>query len=281
MVILFLGVQGLWAFDKDWFEYHIRASNEIPGSADVTVEDPVASNFGDSKLVNVTIAQIIRGRVRSQKKTVLLSPDEKSYFWGDSFDLSVDPDQERMNKFQLKNVHAKGSKNAPVTLVEFTDMQCPYCQKAHDKLSAELYKTYTKDQVRWVFKHFPLGMHNWAEPAHVALECAADQKKKAFWEMSEMFFRDAKDRTETKITKENVNDRAKSYAKELKLKVGKFEKCLSNEKMLSRVRRDVEEGSRVGVTSTPTIFVNGRKIRGFRNFSELKAVIDDKMTRSK
>lgn len=157
-------------------------------------------------------------------------------------------------------------------MVEFTDLQCPYCERAHAAMKESLYKEYTQDQVRWVYKHFPLENHQWAEPAAVAAECAGGQNKEMFWEMAEKFFKNA-----SSVTPENVSVNAKKYAKELKLDETTFQTCLAEPAMLDRVRADKNEGMKAGVSSTPTIFINGRMMRGFRNFESIKRIIDEKL----
>jgi protein-disulfide isomerase len=144
-------------------------------------------------------------------------------------------------------------------------------------LNNELYKKYTKDQVRVVFKHYPLPMHPWAEPAAVASECAGAQAgQDGFWKMADYFFVN-----QTSLTKDNVNTKALEQAKAQKLNVPKFQSCLSSIEPLNRVRADHEEGNEMGVSSTPTLFVNGRQRRGFGRFEDLSSVIDEKLAEAK
>lgn len=257
-------VHPLMALDKVWLENHLRGSLSIDSKAPITIGDPVASEFGTLLKVPVTIGSLVQ--------PIYLASDEKSYFWGNVFDLTVDPDKSRMEKIDMTNIHYKGSPKALVKLVEYTDLECPYCNQAHLALEAELYKTYTKDQVQWVLKSFPLSMHPWAEPGAVATECAGQQKKEAFWDMTHEFFLNA-----SSITATNVKDKAMEYAQKLKLNKSKFQACIDTNATLQKVKADREEGIKVGVTSTPTIIVNGRSKKGFRDFASVKDLIDEKL----
>src|SRR5207245_1403680 len=106
-------------------------------------------------------------------------------------DLTQSPDAEHLKLISEATGHSKGSKSAPVTVVEYSDLECAYCKKAHEAIDSQLYKTYTKDQVRLVFKHFPLTLHPWAEQAAVATECAAKQREDSFWGMQGLIFKNA------------------------------------------------------------------------------------------
>lgn len=258
-----------WAFDRAAFASHLRKTLNLDTRADIQVtSDPVPSGVANLSVVNVTIG--------GAPYPVYLTPDQKKYIWGFVSDYTVDPDKARMNQINPKTGHAQGSPTAPVTIVEFSDLQCSHCKEAHDELNRSLYKMYKPEQVRLVFKHFPLTGHDWAEQAAVASECAADQKEATFWPMTDFFFAN-----QEKITKDNVKAQALEAAKQANLNMATFESCLSNPAVLQRVKDSKKEGSSMGVVSTPTLYINGRERRGFRDFEDVKVVIDEKLPASK
>jgi protein-disulfide isomerase len=258
----------VWAFDRNALAVHLRKTLSLDTRADIQVtSDPAPSGVGNLSVVTVTIG--------GQPDPVYFTPDRKKYIWGFVADFTVDPDKQHMSQLNLKTGHAQGSPTAPVTIVEFSDLQCSHCKEAHDELTKNLYKTYTPQQVRFVFKHFPLTGHDWAETAAVASECAANQKESAFWPMSDYFFNN-----QARVTKDNVQKEALTAAKAAGLDVGAFEKCLANPAELERVRDSKKEGVAAGVNSTPTLFINGRMRRGFRDFDDIKVVVDEKLQNS-
>jgi protein-disulfide isomerase/rhodanese-related sulfurtransferase len=159
--------------------------------------------------------------------------------------------------------HMTGNLQAPVTVVEFGDFQCPACGVA-EEAAREIRRKYGS-QVRFVFRQFPLErIHSRALAAAEASECAAEQGK--FWEAVEKLYRDDRDLSEEALLR---------YARELGLDVGRYEQCLRGGAMTARVRRDVEDGRALGVRATPTFFVGRRRIEGpirLERFEELLAL---------
>ena len=260
------------AFDKEKFVDHLRKALNESTATELIVGDPEPSPFKGFHAIPLTV----KTRRGSQKETVYLSKDEKKYWIGTIFDMSLDYDEERAKKFDLKNAYYKGSSKAPVTIVEFSDLQCGFCKKAHVAFEKELHKVYSKDDVRIVFKHFPLGMHKWAMDGAVATECAGQQNKQAFWDMTDKFFENTRN-----ITPKNVKEKAEEFAKALDLNAGQLKECMAKEETRRKVLTNRQEGISAGVSSTPTFYVNGRMVRGFRNFDAFRPIIDEKLKASK
>jgi protein-disulfide isomerase len=157
-----------------------------------------------------------------------------------------------------------GSKTAKVTLVEFADYECPYCQKvAPDvrKLQADY-----GDKVAITYKDFPLPMHARAEKAAEAARCASKQNK--FWEFHDEIFH----------SKELDMDQLKAQARALKLDTAQFDKCLDNGEEASAVDKDRKEGLRLGITGTPSFFINGHYLSGALDYAALRQVVDQQLT---
>jgi protein-disulfide isomerase len=164
--------------------------------------------------------------------------------------------------------HIRGNKNAKVTLVVFSDFQCPYCEKFNPTVDQVL-KDY-KDKVRVVFKHYPLTtMHPQAQKAAEASECAGEQSK--FWEMHDKLFAN-----QSTLSVDNF----KAWAKELKLNTSKFNDCLDNGKMAGKVSADQQQATTAGVSGTPTSFVNGSEVSGAQSFDFIKGLIDQALAKT-
>jgi protein-disulfide isomerase len=155
---------------------------------------------------------------------------------------------------------AQGPADAKVTIVEFSDFQCPACKQAHYKMPALLEKY--GDKIKFVYRDFPLlGKHEDALPAAVAASCAGDQGK--YWEMHDMLFK-APSLKESDF---------KSFAGNLKLDADKFSACLKEPARDAEVRKDLEDGRAYGVNSTPTFYVNGYLVVG-ANMPEITRLIE-------
>jgi protein-disulfide isomerase len=160
----------------------------------------------------------------------------------------------------------RGSKKAPVTVVLFSDFQCPFCSRIEPTLD-QVQKTYG-DKVKVVWKHQPLPMHAQAEPAAEAAEAAREQGK--FWEMHDKLFQNQQALSPTAYSQ---------YAKELGLDMAKFEAARQSGRGRARIQEDQAVAGRVGASGTPTLFVNGERIVGAVPFEQIKAAIDRQLAR--
>jgi protein-disulfide isomerase len=161
---------------------------------------------------------------------------------------------------------AKGPDSAPVTIVEFSDFQCPFCARLIPTL--EQVKAKYGDKVRVVFRQFPLAMHAQAQKAAEASLCANEQGK--FWEMHDAMFKN-----QQQLAVENL----KAKAAELGLKAETFNSCLDSGKYVQQIQQDMEAGTAAGVNGTPALFVNGRFINGAVPLEQITEVVDDELRR--
>ncbi|TWT45203.1 Disulfide bond formation protein D precursor [Phycisphaerae bacterium RAS1] len=161
--------------------------------------------------------------------------------------------------------HVLGSADAPVTVIEYADLQCPVCKRFNDESFAAIREQYIDTgRVRWVFRHFPLtGVHPLAQAAAEAAECAADQAR--FWEFHDAVFVAQADLTDALLTR---------IAADLGLDRAAFAECRANGGKAARVATDVATGGALGVSGTPTFFVSGLAVRGFQTAEQLSAIID-------
>jgi protein-disulfide isomerase len=162
----------------------------------------------------------------------------------------------------------KGAATAPVTIVEFSDFHCPFCQRVLPPLT-QLESQYG-DKVKLVFRDYPIeNLHPAARKAHEAARCANAQGK--FWACHDLLFANA-----PKASPEQL----KTYAQEVGLDVPAFEQCVNSGTYQAVVQRDVEEGSQVGVTGTPAFFINGRLVSGAQPLESFVRVIEEELARA-
>ncbi len=157
---------------------------------------------------------------------------------------------------------SRGRADAPVTIVEFSDYQCPYCKRAETVVRAILERF--PDDVRYVYRHFPLdSIHPEARGASEAAVCAEEQGR--FWEYHDMLFEEA-----PAFASENLV----AYAEKVGLDMDAFEKCLEEDRIKERVQQDLVAGRQAGVSGTPAFFVNGISLAGNRPLDDFVEVIE-------
>jgi protein-disulfide isomerase len=167
---------------------------------------------------------------------------------------------------EVGDAPVRGNPKAPVTIVEFSDFQCPFCARARPTVNRvrEVYG----DKVRFVFRHFPLNFHPQAEKAGEAAACAREQGK--FWEMHDRLWANPGKLQPAEL---------KEHAAALGLDAGAFGQCLDSGRYAGLVQQDIEQGARYGVSGTPAFFVNGRPLVGAQPFESFAQVIDDELQR--
>ena len=163
-----------------------------------------------------------------------------------------------------KSEFVRGGKKASVTMIEYSDFQCPYCTRAHDTFK-QVMDEYG-DRVAWVYRHFPLdSIHPYARKTAEASECAGDQDK--FWQFADATFAD-----------NSVLNQGESGIRQIALSVGldmnKFNSCFDSGKYVKKVNDDYQEGIANGITGTPATFINGQLVKGAVPFDTFKQIID-------
>ncbi len=166
----------------------------------------------------------------------------------------------------------KGDKDAPVTIVEFSDFECPFCSRFYKGALPELISKYVDTgKVKFVYRDFPLSFHANSKIASMAAECAKDQGgDKAYYLYHNKLY-------------ENQQsfgiESFKKWAGEQGLNQAKFDKCLDDEKFKDEVEKDFAEGQSYGVTGTPAFFINGRKISGAQPFSVFETIVEEELAK--
>jgi len=184
-----------------------------------------------------------------------VSKDGKFLLRGELNDMSKDGFAENRAKLDVKDAPATGNPNATITVVEFADFECPVCRNLHEALRGLLPKY---PQARLVFKDFPLEqVHPWARTASLAGRCAYQQDPKAFWKMYDFLYDD-----QDLISAENAWAKMVDYAGRAGLNAETFKACMTSPEAASAVNASIANGKLMDVNSTPTLFVNGRRIVG-------------------
>jgi protein-disulfide isomerase len=184
----------------------------------------------------------------------------------------ADPwDRVNMKLLHLNDRPALGPADAPVTIVEFADFECPYCARAFNEIETLVNATY-KGKVRLTWKAFPLQGHAWAEQAAIAAECVRQQNPQAFWTIAGDFYRD-----QSEITPQNLRQHIDGYASSLSLDGKALNACILGSEAETRIDQDKKDGSAVRIMSTPTFLVNGVQVVGLPTSNVFDFVITSQL----
>jgi protein-disulfide isomerase len=224
---------------KTWKVTDIRPS-ELPGLAEV--------------MVMITDPQ------GSSPSRLLVSADGKHVLTGDILPFGPKPFEENRAKLEKGlNGPAKGPAKAAVTIVEFSDMQCPHCADVH-----------------FVFQSFPLPMHNWAAKAADYVDCVGRASNDVVWKFIQKTFDD-----QTNITESNVDEKLKAIATASGTNADDIAACAAKPDTKARVEASVALGKSVGVSGTPVLFINGRNVPGGAPVDLLKKIVDFEASQQK
>jgi protein-disulfide isomerase len=203
-------------------------------------------------------------------------PDGEHAIVGDVLPFGVDPFLSTRTKLQVRAMGpAKGPANTKLQLVEFSDLQCPHC-KAAQPVMERLMKDYP--QARIVFQHFPLGGHDWAASASTYAQCVYEQDPESFWRFVDGVFA-----VQESITKENLTLKLEQIGATAGADTAKAASCAQRPETAQRIQQSIDLGRTVGVTGTPTLYVNGRKIPSITDipYESLRQVIDFEAAQAK
>ena len=254
------------AFDKPTLEAYVRHLYVLQPQLTVTIGDPKPSALPGFKEVRVRISQ----GVQSQEVPLYVSNDGKKIVQGVFYDIANNPFKPELDKLKTQFQPALGTAGAPVAIVLFSDMECPFCKGEAEMIRKNLIQNYPT-QVRLYFKDYPLeGLHPWAKGAAMAGRCVFQQNPDAFWEYFDWAYahQDA-------ITPANLRDQVLGWAKDAKgvdaLKLGA---CMDSKATQAEVDKEIAEAQALDVSGTPTMFVNGRRIGQTIEWANLKTIID-------
>jgi len=237
-------------------------------SVGATVRMTVADFLGAPSGLLTANLELSNG-TQTQKIPIVVTRDGRYLVQGVLTDLTQDPFKATMDKMALATAPQRGPAQAPVTVVEFSDFECPFCARAHRTLQDEVLAKHGTS-VRRIYKHFPLSSHPWAEAAALSAACAQDQQPAAFWLLHDYFFANQRE-----ITVSNLRDKSLAALADTDIDEAAFAACVDEKQTLGRVQADMQEGTSLGLRSTPTFFVNGRKLEGALPAAQFEAAVTE------
>lgn len=253
------------ADDNETLIKYYRKKNNLPPSATISVSDVKESAIKGAKQGTLNVG--------GQKVGFVASPDLRYVVFGELDDVTIDPSKAVMEKISLSGEPFKGGKDAKVTIIEYSDFQCPFCAKANTIVEEEVLKQYG-DKVRFVYKQYPLiQIHPWAEAASLVGLCVNKiAGSDAYWKYHSAVFAKAEG-----IEADGANDKLLALAKEAGADQAKVKDCLEKGETKAAVAASMAEAESIGVNSTPTFFVNGRRLAGAMPLDAFKAIIEPEL----
>ena len=254
-------------------ERQVRSFYSIP--ADVKVTVGAISTTGDMPgydTVSVSVDE--NGKQKDYK--FLISKDRNTLLRVTKFDLSKDPYTELMSKINVSGRPSRGAKSGKVVVVDYDDFECPYCAVMHSTLFPGILKEYG-DRVMFIYKDYPLAeIHPWAIHAAVDANCLAAQNADAYWDFADTIHAHKRevDSEKTPDGRLALIDRvALAQGQKHNVDQAKLEACVKAQNE-DAVRASMKEADDIGVSATPTLFINGQKVDGAVPISEVRAALD-------
>ena len=238
-------------------EVTIRSQFSIPQDYDVTIGAHKASKISGYDELPVTVSH----GTRTQIISFLISTDGKKLARLETYDLTRDPS----STIDIAGRPVRGNPRAKVTIINFDDLECPYCARMHQQLFPKTLERY-KDKIRFVYKDFPLiEIHPWAMRASVDADCLASQNSDVYWNFVDYLHSHAQEVTgeDRDVAKSNAAlDRiARQQAAASKLDSQKLDACIAKQDD-SQVKESLKEASGLGLEGAPALFVNGERVNG-------------------
>ncbi|MGP0076068.1 MAG: thioredoxin domain-containing protein [Bryobacteraceae bacterium] len=256
------------ALNKTVLEKYLRHVELFRGDVTFQIDDPKPSKYlpGFSEvLVHLVFNNI------EKDELFYVSSDGQTIVRGDIFNLGKSPFQSNLDKLNLMDQPGFGPADAPVTIVEFGDFECPDCKMEAPILRHDLSDAFD-GKVRVFFKNYPLEtVHPWARAAAIDGRCVYQQGNTAFWKFYDWIYQNQDD-----ISGDNLSMKLLGWAGENGVDTVKLGQCMDTKATEPEVNRSIAEGHELGVQGTPTLFINGRKIGGLM-WPDLQLVVNKEL----
>ena len=255
------------ALDKATLEAYVRHMYVMDSTIAVQISDPKPSTEMPGYL-DVTV-HASKGPV-SQDFNFYVSKDGSRIVQGQVFEIAHNPFKADLDKLKNEGVPGWGTTGAAVVIAEFSDFECPFCKEEAKMLRENLLTAYPKD-VKLYFHEFPIeSLHPWAKSAAIAGRCVMRQNANTFWDYHDWIFGH-----QEQVTADNFKDQVMGWVKQRKdLDAMQFGTCLDTKATAADVEKSQAMGSELGINSTPTLFINGRRIAQAIDWANLKNIID-------
>lgn len=259
---------GKGALDKSTLENYLRHVELFRGDVTFKIDDARPSKYlpGFSEV----LVHLIFNNVEKDE-LFYISADGQTIVRGDVFNLGKSPFQSNLDKVTLTDQPSFGPADAPVTIVEFGDFECPDCRMEAPILRHDMTDAFG-GKVRVYFKNYPLeSAHPWSRAAAIAGRCVYRQGDAAFWKFYDWIYQNQDD-----ITGDNLNMKVLAWAGENAVDTVKLGQCIDTKATEPEVNASIAEGQALGISGTPTLFINGRKIGGLM-WPDLQLVINKEL----
>jgi protein-disulfide isomerase len=269
-VLLAAAPEQLPKIDKTKFVAYLRYAEGWTDKVEAVVDDPKPSGFPGFAEVDVHLT------FQKQKldRQYYVTSDGQRVITGTLYDLTQSPFKAALSKLDVNGSPASGPDTAPVTIVIFSDFECPYCREEAKTLRDTLPKKYPTE-VRLVYKDFPLeAVHTWAKRAAIAGHCVIEQNPQAFWPYHDYMYEHQQE-----ISNANLDNKVLEFAKQQNLDTLRLSSCVQNGATAKLVEDNQAQGRSLGVSQTPTLFVNGRQVSGAVTADQLDLVIQMELNR--
>ena len=251
--------------DKAKLEAYIRHLFVWPPPIEISIGDPQPGPMPGFYAVKIRGSE---GEA-SQEETFYVSKDGEKVIRGEVYDLKQNPFKDDLDKLNTAFQPSLGTQGAPVVVAEFSDFECPFCREEARILRENLLATYPKE-VHFYYMNFPLeSLHPWAKAAAIGGRCIFHQNADAFWGYHDWIF-DHQD----EITPDNLKDKIVTAMAGKGIDTGQLGSCMDTKATEEEVQATRDLGHSLGVNSTPTLFINGRRMSGAIQWQDLKRVID-------
>jgi protein-disulfide isomerase len=253
------------ALDKAALEAYLRHLLLYPKNVTVEIADPKPSDAPGFHEVRVRAS----AGAANEERIFYVSNDGKKLFQATVYDLAKNPFEREMKLLKTELQPSLGTPGAPVVIAVFSDFQCQFCRDEAKTLREKLIQAYP-EQVRLYFKDMPLAqIHPWALPAAQAGRCIFRDKPRAFWDYHDWAFD-----KQAELNEQNFRQKLNEYAAAKGLDAVKLNQCIDSKATLPEIEQSMAEARALGVNSTPTLFINGRKISSAIRWENLKQIID-------
>ncbi len=257
--------------DKTSLEAYLRYAEGFTPSVGMAIDDPVPSAYPGFYRLAIHVTS---GNQKLQKQ-YYVSEDGQHIFNGSVWKLGQTPFLDTLAQLPTDGP-SFGPADAKVTIVVFSDFQCPYCRQLAQTLRQNVPQKYPKD-VRIFFEDFPLeSIHNWARAAAEAGRCLANIDSQAFWSFHDWAFEH-----QGEITDKNLTEKVLGFAKEKNLDSDKIAACMSSHATAAQVAASEAKGELLQVQQTPTFFINGRLVGSALRWEALDGLIQYELNRPK
>ena len=257
--------------DKQNLQVYLRYAEGFTNNVQIALDDPTPSAIKGYYRV---VAHLTMGAQKAER-VYYVTPDGQHMIAGNVWELSKSPFADTLLHLP-ENGPSFGPANAKITIVVFSDFECPYCREFAKTIRDNVPKKYP-NEVRVVFEDFPIdSIHKWARAAAEAARCVANQKPESFWAFHDWMFEHQQE-----VNPANVREKTLDIGKGQSLDLTKLANCIDTHATAEQVEHSVEAGRALQIQQTPTVFVNGRTIPGAVSWSTLDTVIQMELNRPK